>query len=218
MEYARRLHNNGLFRTQDRFPPTTYFLLPTPTDAMKPTFTKLLLLLVTIALAILGLRSGLALAGTPFYRSPYATSIVTAQPTPTEVEKVSITLYSAELRGEQDPWKAAPGFAYLILDIEVLNTAVERMDVISFDFRLRDADGYEVQASFWSESPLTMAVLAPGESVRGKLAFEVSEPAGPFTLALVDSFYGSLAQVEITDWVDQRHAATATPALTPDGE
>ena len=169
-------------------------------------------LIVMVTLAVFGIHTGLVLAGAQLYREANVTRSAPARPASPKSDVLVVKVLAAELRNEGDPWKAAPGFVYLILEVELKNVATESLDIFSFDFSLSDWDGYQqYQTSYWSGSLLAMVILSPGASVRGRLAFEVREGVSAFTLALVDSFYGPLAQVEITGLVD--HRPVTIPAI-----
>ncbi|MDB5080699.1 MAG: hypothetical protein JWP00_2623 [Chloroflexi bacterium] len=75
-----------------------------------------------------------------------------------------------------DSYDAKAGFTYLIVDITVTNTLGKPLDISPGYFKVQSDHGFSygyATPTFRLSKELTSTKLAPGESTRGELAFEV---------------------------------------------
>lgn len=71
--------------------------------------------------------------------------------------------------------KPESGKEFVLVTVEIANNSKSSMDFNTFEFKLQDSNGVQLNESFTalSEGKLNSGSLAPGGKVTGKLAYEV---------------------------------------------
>ena len=88
------------------------------------------------------------------------------------------------------------GKEFVLVDVQVANNSKSTLDYNTFEFKLQDSNGVQLNESFTalSEGKLNSGSLAPGGKVAGKLAYEVpKDDAGLKLLYQSYSFFGNKA-------------------------
>jgi hypothetical protein len=86
--------------------------------------------------------------------------------------------------GSNPYWKPKSGNTYLVVDIFVGNGRSEAIPYNPLYFKVRDSQGFEYNAGISTEEPsLKSGELAPKETVRGLVQFEVPADAEGFVMS-----------------------------------
>lgn len=88
------------------------------------------------------------------------------------------------------------GKEFVLVTVEIANNSKSSMDYNTFEFKLQDSNGVQLNESFTalSEGKLNSGSLAPGGKVTGKLAYEVpKDDAGLKLLYQSFSFFSNKA-------------------------
>ncbi|MEX2160044.1 MAG: DUF4352 domain-containing protein [Dehalococcoidia bacterium] len=130
-----------------------------------------------------------------------------ADPTPATGgvgEDVESANYTLLLHGVQDPYAAsdefyapAAGNRWVVVEVSLTNNSSEQQQYFVFDFKLKDTDNFEYDAGY-ADAPqeLNSGTLAAGDTLRGRVAFEVPETAEITRLIYNPGFFGE-DQIEI---------------------
>jgi len=119
-------------------------------------------------------------------------------------EDVESANYTLLVHGVQDPYQPgdefyapAAGNRWVVVDVSITNNSGESQQYFVFDFKLKDADNFEYDAGF-ADAPqeLDSGTLAAGDTLRGRIAFEVPETADITRLIYNPGFFGE-DQIEI---------------------
>lgn len=110
----------------------------------------------------------------------------------------SITITNVQRNYDTGNQFAQPesGKEFVLVTVEIANNSKSSMDYNTFEFKLQDSNGVQLNESFTalSEGKLNSGSLAPGGKVTGKLAYEVpKDDAGLKLLYQSFSFFSNKA-------------------------
>ncbi len=87
-------------------------------------------------------------------------------------------------RSIENFFTADPGKVYVVVDVVIENTARDEAPYTPLYFQVKDADGFEYNASLVAPAPsLRSGKLAKGERVRGNVAFETPQNVAGLVLS-----------------------------------
>jgi len=165
------------------------------------------------AAALLLAACGQSGAGSPSARTPdgtaaappAATAVPSPAPTATaalgpnqrQIGDLLLTVNSVAPYSDT-VWPAAPGSHYIAVDVTALNTGAKVYSINPYLFRLQDSDQYAVQVALtYGPDPEISAIdMAPGQSVRGFLVFQVGDGRVPVELQY-QSFTGTPGRIPL---------------------
>lgn len=102
-----------------------------------------------------------------------------------EQNGTALTVVSVEKKAEiSDFQKAKAGNTFVLAEVLIENTGAEKLAYNLLYFKVKDADGFEENATIYTgDGGLSAGELAGGEKVRGIAAFEVKEAATGLVLS-----------------------------------
>ena len=93
--------------------------------------------------------------------------------------------------GESDFFEPEPGNRWLAIEVSLTNIGSATQDYGSFDFKVKDAENFEYGQLFIDlAQSLDSGTLLAGETVRGRIGFEVPESATVVRLIFEPDFFG----------------------------
>ena len=93
--------------------------------------------------------------------------------------------------GESEFFEPEPGNRWLAIELSLTNIGSETQDYGSFDFKVKDAENFEYGQLFIDlAQSLDSGTLLAGETVRGRIGFEVPESATIVRLIFEPDFFG----------------------------
>lgn len=111
-----------------------------------------------------------------------------------EKDGVRVRTHSVSKKGALDAYTTADsGKTYLVVDVEVTNRTGQKLNFFKWDFKIKDADGFEYSPGYNPDRDINGGVLENGDHVRGRLAFEV-----PFNSRGHKLIFGPRGRDEIT--------------------
>lgn len=137
----------------------------------------------------------LGLLGAEQYTAKYG------QPNPAaQLIKANGLRMATEIKGQFNTYKAKDGFVFLVVDFTLTNTTGSEISANPLYLKVKSDKGFVYEyASFASsnlEKDLKLGKLAPNESVRAELAFEVPA-AGENIISLIFEDFKNKAQVSL---------------------
>ena len=169
---------------------------PVPTASPSATLAPVALPLtstvpITAALAAAGSLSGTAPLPAPASlvpAAPQATPVSTTQPGNAalcalgqrcEASGEALTVLDVQEVGQLGLLSAGPGMTFVDIEVLIENASQNQQPYNPLDFQVKDSDGFQYDASLMTLDPsLKSGDLAPGDKVRGHVAFEVKAAAG----------------------------------------
>ena len=109
----------------------------------------------------------------------------------------TVTVNSAKTSSGDSVFTPKNGNTYLIVDVTVKNTSASNQTVSSLIFfSLKDSTGQQYDQAFTDIGKSPDGTLAPGETLRGQLVYEVPTSQNSFTLSFQADFQGT----DLTEW------------------
>lgn len=90
------------------------------------------------------------------------------------------------------------GNRYVVLDVSITNVSSDSQDYNSYDFKLRDSDSFQYDSTYSDvQQELSSGSLLAGETIRGRLSFQVPESAQLTRLVFEPNFGFSGGRIDI---------------------